>query len=69
MSEWISCNRKNPGKSDVLVWVEFYSIGDSGHDIGKLFGDKWAFGEFSAEDYNKDEAEVTHWMPLPEPPK
>ncbi|HCN5502579.1 TPA: DUF551 domain-containing protein [Escherichia coli] len=58
---WISCSERMP---------------DNNHDV--LFFDVWGYiriGWFSADDrswFTSDDGccmEVTHWMPLPEPPK
>ncbi|EPU5276940.1 DUF551 domain-containing protein [Escherichia coli] len=58
---WISCSERMP---------------DNNHDV--LFFDVWGYiriGWFSADDWSwftSDDGccmEVTHWMPLPEPPQ
>ncbi|MDN2192247.1 DUF551 domain-containing protein, partial [Escherichia coli] len=58
---WISCSERMP---------------DNNHDV--LFFDVWGYiriGWFSADDrswFTSDDGcrmEVTHWMPLPEPPQ
>jgi len=64
MSEWISVEDRLPEKSgmfkgNVLVFdAQYGSI-----EIGWLFDDRSGF-DSQCDLYN-----VTHWMPLPEPPK
>lgn len=57
MSEWISVKDRLPEKSGYyLIWTEhsYYLIGFFSSNIDN---GKW------------DWIDVTHWMPLPEPPK
>lgn len=62
MSEWISVEDRLPkGYDDVLIWARNY------HGFWKIVIDYYlpdaqAFNRFR-------EANVTHWMPLPEPPE
>ena len=58
MSEWISVKDQLPGKIYVLCCNGGYLpfIGSYG-----VWGDYWSI--------NGQRTEVTHWMPLPEPPK
>lgn len=58
--EWISIKERKP---EPLVRVLVYHEGRGGVRISEMFG---AVCEFGLETmYGK----VTHWMPLPEPPK
>ena len=74
MLEWISCEERNPPEGEeVLVWYarqwpndeKFFTTGGTLHkafeDLDKLF---WYNGRGEAMS-----GRVTHWMPLPEPPK
>jgi hypothetical protein len=58
---WISVKDRMPSDGDsVLVWgCGFIEIGWYNEDLRT----------WQAEDFNYDDGEVTHWMPLPEPPK
>lgn len=59
---WIPVSERLPGVfKAVIVWTKFQEIGEA-HYNGKHF--QWIDDE---GDY--DYAYVTHWMPLPEPPK
>lgn len=65
MSEWISIDDRLPeyGK-DCLVWCVFKAAME--HNVAFLSDEEgWITTE---ADWNIDYA-VTHWMPLPEPPK
>lgn len=58
---WISVKDRMPRESDpVLVWGNgFIEVGWYGETLGR----------WMSENFDYDEGEVTHWMPLPEPPK
>lgn len=60
--EWIDVNERLPEESGVyLVFTEIFGIGtDRYKDSGLGF---WTL------EYPVKEDRVTHWMPLPEPPK
>jgi len=66
MDKWISINDGLPKiYKDVLVCFEVGPYQSSGRKrivVGSLHGDTW--GPKAAINYK-----VTHWMPLPEPPK
>lgn len=78
-------DRLPPVLENVLVFLAFkeprnhrarkttYHIFDTAIDTGTRFGKKgpsrWAITDKSAKDYDKNCIEVTHWMPLPEPPQ
>jgi len=74
MSEWISVKDRLPENNDDVLVTD-------GEDCAVLFfhknDNKWKYGYGLLEAYNYDggaciEAEtqgMTHWMPLPEPPK
>lgn len=70
MSGWISVKDKMPGDcDDVLVFASWERIGltgDIGHGEGVKIG--WSTGDRWHID-GKCRVVVTHWMPLPEPPK
>lgn len=67
MSEWIRCSERMPeANEDVLVVInpgDYQSI-----HIGYMYneGDWMIDGEFW---YEEGDPSITHWMPLPEPPK
>jgi len=63
MSEWISTSNKLPKNH---VTIMFWAVNDNMIRIGALYA---ASGKFisDGDKYYKDE--VSHWMPLPEPPK
>lgn len=61
MSEWIKCSEMMPKHGDhVLVWVRF------GHMYIARYNS--ASVKFICDEYIQC-IDVTHWMPLPEPPK
>ena len=65
MSEWISVKDKMPEpRIDVLVFNQFNGIKIGWCDKTRLFKDlEWLV-------YGSDEEPfITHWMPLPNPPK
>ena len=60
---WIPCSEKLPEKHvEVLAYSPYW---------GKIVVAMWG-GEFWLEQWTDDDlekSEITHWMPLPEPPK
>jgi hypothetical protein len=63
MSEWISVKDRLPAnRTSVLVWCP---------ERRNKYTAYWADGEWThfAGFFSFVEEEVTHWMPLPEPPK
>ena len=62
VQEWISVDDRLPesGKESVLIALRWGEV-----DIGWCEDGRWR-SEFVNE---YEEGEVTHWMPLPEPPK
>ncbi|EPG6292326.1 DUF551 domain-containing protein [Enterobacter cloacae] len=57
---WVACSERMPeGMTDVHI--------SNGHDIGQGWwdGDTWQ----TQHDYYSVPGDVTHWMPLPNPPK
>ena len=62
VQEWISVDDRLPesGKEGVLIALRWGEV-----DIGWCEDGRWS-SEFVNE---YEEGEVTHWMPLPEPPK
>ena len=75
MSDWISVEDRLPEEGPVLVrWVgEFFGHEDPRTDVGYYDdpadyddpddGQGWLFWR------HEQEIKVTHWMPLPEPPR
>lgn len=62
--EWISVNERLPEDGPVLVYVSENCPSIYIDYYGKMEGGYHGFGhEFLME------TKVTHWMPLPEPPK
>ena len=84
MTDWISVKERLPEEShNVIVWLETgFAVGNFGHSIAyQLDGEWWggidprsertphvdiyyADGGVSRMESNQ----ITHWMPLPEPP-
>ena len=62
MQEWISVDDRLPesGKEGVLIALRWGEV-----DIGWCEDGRWS-SEFINE---YEEGEVTHWMPIPQPPK
>ncbi len=61
MNEWINCSERMPQvMEDVLV--------TDGEEVKSMWwnGNKW---DSWLSRYSLDSDDVTHWMPLPEPPK
>lgn len=69
MAEWISVNEKLPKPYiPVLVCRRMFGDGKQGFTIeciNRLFGGDLVWNG----DLKTFKSEVTHWMPLPEPPK
>ena len=56
-TEWISVKDQLPDDADlVLVYSE-----RSGVRTDYYYNDEWEY-------YDRNQIEITHWMPLPEPP-
>lgn len=63
MSKWIKCSERLPeGVDDVITSGVFK--GEKRVCTGWLRG-----GEFVCNDGMFEHEDITHWMPLPEPPK
>lgn len=68
MSEWINVKDKLPDKQD--CYLTYYNTNDyciidiSGWDMKKQM-----FVYLDPEYYGDENENITHWMPLPEPPK
>ena len=59
--QWIPCAERMPEEGQtVLVWVHPFKRG--AHAIGIFRGGEWWI-------FERDQAYVTHWMPLPEGPR
>lgn len=71
--EWISVKNRLPrvGKNVLIAWKNY--SGENFIDIGECYksSDKqWHFVYCDVDGTTGlDESQVTHWMPLPEPPK
>jgi len=70
MSEWISVKERLP-EDDVSVLAVVYGFPKAGIELRGAYqfamyvaADGWIIGEYPAW----EDANVTHWMPLPEPP-
>ena len=60
--KWIPVSERLPENSkDVLVWGSGYAVHIAWYVP--------TFNEWRTNEYDYDDGEVTHWMPLPEPPK
>jgi hypothetical protein len=71
MSEWISVEDRFPSRNyqEYLIWPR-HGFGYSEGMVGTLINGCWfAVWEDNYTADNKAEIEVTHWMPLPPPPK
>ena len=62
LMEWISVKDRLPEKEDEVLAYEFH--GDI--NIAYIRGNEWRNLESG---WAMDKTHVTHWMPLPEPPK
>jgi hypothetical protein len=61
--EWVSVKDRLPGTSaDFIVW-NGEEIGVGNYDPSFMDADRW----WAGDDYHA--RAITHWMPLPEPPK
>lgn len=59
MSEWIDVDLKKPPTGvEILICTEWLFVTTSHY-----------FDKGYAEGFNDFDGDVTHWMPLPEPPK
>lgn len=60
--KWIPVSERLPREyKAVIAWTEYHEIGEAQYN-GKHF-------EWLDDEGDYDHAHVTHWMPLPEPPK
>lgn len=78
--EWVSVKDKLPNiipnsnggcSEEVLVWIvneERVKYTGSQKQIAYYTNDGWCY-QYGEIMYPEDEKGVTHWMPLPEPPK
>ncbi len=63
-SDWISCEERMPDEGEmVLVFSTHKEISKAfwDSDMGKFF--------IADSDYHYNQLDITHWQPLPEPPK
>lgn len=65
MSEWIKCSERMPEETDDIIVVSD-GIVVSGISYSRRYGFYMAALEYDSDAPIKD---VTHWMPLPEPPE
>jgi len=63
--EWISVKDRLPNKKGraYLVFIGDYSNSQDAVEVA------WFDGKLEINDYPELEDGITHWMPLPEPPK
>ena len=65
LPQWISCKDRMPPDRTAKYLVTFREAAGALVDVAKYFpGDGWF-----CEDWPVPSHEITHWMPLPEPPK
>lgn len=64
MSEWVNAEGRLPNEEiEVIAWIAPHGIVKSGNaENAVVYGGKWY-------DRAGRTCTVTHWMPLPEPPK
>lgn len=61
MQKWIPVTERLPGNESVLIYSEGWGVAE-----GKYHPDT---GEWTQYRWNAVRKPITHWMPLPEPPK
>lgn len=70
MPKWIKCSDRMPEPMvDVLVWPPAFGLAGGEHDVAfrSKFVDAWV-GSHIQHGCEWDFGEITHWMPLPDPP-
>ena len=68
--EWIDVNDRLPeNNSDVLVYDSDYNTVYSANYNSKYFNQTGFWLNEAGGEYQYEFEYVTHWMPLPEPPK
>lgn len=67
MSQWIKCSERMPEEGEnVIVYDNLKQV----HECFYLrYGDHVSWEIYSYNPSYYDEVNVTHWMPLPEPPQ
>jgi len=67
MSDWISVEDWMPGNGELVdVWTEGRRIPESSYEGGEFY--TLGYDEHGVSCYDTLAENVTHWMPLPEPP-
>ena len=73
---WISVHDRLPENDDtVFVMLDYYQADMDGPDVvglsssGEYDTGSLVDGAVLADHFNDDDVDVTHWMPLPTPPK
>lgn len=56
------------GKVDILM-AYLHDSGETGRSCGKQYNQDWLYGKYWSLPAVIKLEEITHWMPLPEPPK
>lgn len=63
-TKWIPCSERPPEDGqDVLIWDNIDKTSFTGHYV---WCDGWTVDGYAVNRFHFD---ITHWMPLPEPPK
>lgn len=68
MAEWISVKDRLPNEEEIFLVYNGKS-NDSYIELGFWNLDKKRFEYYDNEDYGLEMYDITHWMPLPKPPK
>ncbi|MFP7606831.1 DUF551 domain-containing protein [Serratia quinivorans] len=61
MSEWIKCSKRMPPPARMIL-----VYGSNDYELGNLINGNLKI--FSMGEWIFPDIEITHWMPLPEPP-
>lgn len=66
MGEWIKVGKRLPDVGQIIL---VYEVDGFLNNIGMEIVTDYALACMSLDDYDPRWDAVTHWMPLPEPPK